>query len=35
VQKGDTELLAQVNSALERIRGDGTLERMRADWMGL
>jgi polar amino acid transport system substrate-binding protein len=35
VQKGDTELLGQVNSTLERIRGDGTLERMRADWMGL
>jgi polar amino acid transport system substrate-binding protein len=35
VRKGNTELLAQVNSTLERIQGDGTLERMRADWMGL
>lgn len=35
VRKGNTEMLEQVDRTLERIRGDGTLERMRADWMGL
>lgn len=34
VRKGSTELLRQVDATLERIEGDGTLERMRADWMG-
>lgn len=35
VRKGNSEMLAQVDRTLERIQGDGTLERMRADWMGL
>ncbi|ALU40747.1 amino acid ABC transporter amino acid-binding protein [Kocuria flava] len=35
VARGETELLEQVNATLERIRQDGTLERLRAEWMGL
>lgn len=35
VKKGNTELLNQVNETIKRIEGDGTMDKMKEEWMGL
>ena len=35
VKKGNTEVLDAVNRTLDRVRGDGTVDRLKAEWMGL
>ena len=35
VKKGNTELLDSVNKTLDRITGDGTVDKMKEEWMGL
>lgn len=35
VKKGNTELLDSINSTLDRIEEDGTMDEMREEWMGI
>ncbi|GAA2512821.1 MULTISPECIES: ABC transporter substrate-binding protein [Kocuria] len=35
VKKGNTELLDSVNKTLDRITSDGTMDKMKKEWMGL
>ena len=35
VKKGNTEILDSVNKTLDRITSDGTMDKMKKEWMGL
>ena len=35
VKKGNTELLDSVNKTLDRVTSDGTVDKMKEEWMGL
>jgi len=33
VKKGNTELLALINAGLEKIKADGTYDKIKAQWL--
>ena len=35
LKKGNTELLDSVNQTLDRLNEDGTMDKMREEWIGL